>query len=204
MLLNLLFENPLIFVVIASSLVVSLTIHEFAHAYVASILGDPSPKMMGRVSLNPMRHLDPLGTVMLLLAGFGWGKPVLVNDYNFKHPRRDMALVALAGPISNLTLATITAFLIRFVFVDLVFISSILSVIVYYNLILCFFNLIPVPPLDGFKVIGGFLPLDFSVKWYEFEKYGVYVLLIMFMTGATSKIITPFVGIAMKILGVAF
>lgn len=138
------------------ALIVALSIHEFAHAYTAYMLGDKTS--YDRVSLNPLKHLDPFGTLMLFLVGFGWGKPVSVNPYNFKNPKRDISIVALAGPISNIIVAFIASIIINVV--NMQGLNILLYYIIYLNLGLAVFNMIPFYPLDGSKAIWLFLSQD--------------------------------------------
>lgn len=151
-----LISNPLQFLEFLVALLVAITIHEFAHAWVAYLYGDSTAKSQGRLTLNPLAHLDLLGTIFLLIAGFGWGKPVMVNPNNFKNPKLDNLTVSLAGPISNLVLATFIGLIYRF-FNFPVIIDQFLILIIFYNLVLMIFNLIPIPPLDGSKILSLFL-----------------------------------------------
>lgn len=174
MLLQELANNPLAFVVFIAALVLALSWHEAAHALVARQLGDDTAEQMGRITLNPLAHLDPLGTVALLIAGVGWGRPVPVNPNNFENPKLDNLKVALAGPISNLVLALIFAalnFLFRPEPGSLAGIFT--TMIIQYNLILMFFNLIPIPPLDGSKIIHLFVDDE---TFFKLEQYGFYLL----------------------------
>lgn len=204
--LQYLFQSPLLFFCVATALVISLAIHEFAHALVAYRLGDPTAKYAGRVTLNPLAHLDPMGTLFILVAGFGWGKPVPINTLNFRHPKRDGALVALAGPLSNFLLAILVGLLFR-VLVPILgaesFGSVFLYLVVLYNLFLGTFNLLPFGPLDGFKVVEGFLPWHLVGQWRETERWGLLLLIFLVFTGATSNLIAPvvrlFVGILLQL-----
>lgn len=178
------------------ALIIAITIHEFSHALIADKLGDPTPRSQGRLSLNPLRHLDLIGTLMLILIHFGWGKPVVIDPYNLKNPRRDETLISLAGPASNLILATILSIIIRFVNLDTFFVF-LFSSIIQMNVILAVFNLIPIPPLDGSKIFLNLLPNDLSYQWQEaFEKYG-FILLMIFLffpingTTLVSLIMSP-------------
>ncbi len=156
-------------------LVVALTIHEFFHAFTADRLGDPTPRSQGRVSLNPLAHLDPLGTVLMLLAGFGWGKPVEIDPYNFKSPRRDEFLVALAGPASNLLLALITSLFLHLTN----YYPQIAVTFIIINCLLAVFNLLPLYPLDGSKLLINLLPLDRQEEWqHALAKYSLPLLII--------------------------
>lgn len=198
--IQLLFQNPALFLLISVSLVISISIHEFSHAFVANYLGDSTAKSMGRLTINPKAHLDPIGTIFLLFVGFGWGRPVPFNPLNLKNPKKDAALISLAGPMSNLILAVVLSLLSRLFFVGgLMWIF--LYFLVLYNLMLGFFNLIPLGPLDGNKIIFGFLPNRFAVQWIEFQKYSMYILIMMIALGFTGKILGPLVDISMKILG---
>ncbi len=187
-----LFNNPLSFVFWIVALVVAITIHEFSHALAAERLGDPTPRLQGRLSLNPLAHLDPLGTLMLFLVRFGWGKPVVFDPFNLRHPRRDAAIISLAGPASNLILASVCSVLVHLLFTFrlpllsysfvgvLVYASiGLLQPIILLNVMLAIFNLIPIHPLDGFKIVGGILPETYARQWYELEPYGLIFLLFL-------------------------
>lgn len=174
-LLSLLTSNPTAFVIIALALVLSLTIHEFAHAYVADRLGDPTPRRFGRVTLNPGKHLDPLGTLLLLVAGFGFAKPVPVNPANIG--RWGMLWVAAAGPISNLIIAFIAAVLLRVLPQnDLTF--QVLLTVLGINVVLAVFNLIPIPLLDGSRILGALVP-SLGRSLAQFEAMPFSFLLVM-------------------------
>lgn len=201
MLIQLLFQNPIVFILVAVTLMLSISVHEFAHAYVADKLGDPTARNMGRLTLKPSAHLDPYGTLMLLFAGFGWGKPVPFNPFNLKNPKRDGALISLAGPASNFIFAIITIILIKILGMNSL-ISQILLFVVIYNLSLGVFNLLPFGPLDGFKIVYGILPMNLAIQWAQMETYGIFILLIIVITGSTSWLITPVVDFIMKISGI--
>lgn len=190
----------IIFAIVAAALIASISIHEFSHAFVANKLGDPTPKSMGRVTLNPKAHLDPLGTLLLLVAGFGWGKPVLFDPYFLKNPKRDSALIALAGPLSNILLATLMA-AIYHLFGLHGFLGMLVEILAYYNLVLAVFNLIPIHPLDGFKVVNGILPAELSIQWIQMAQYGMWILLFLVFTGAIERIIHPLLGFGLRLLG---
>lgn len=168
-------------------LVAVISIHEFSHAFMANKLGDSTAKMSGRLTLNPLAHLDKLGTFALLFFGIGWGKPVPFNIFNLKNPRRDQALIALAGPLSNLIMAVALSFVYKFA--SFGFIGSALFTLISLNVILAFFNLIPVGPLDGFKVVLGMLPGKLASDWIETERYGLFILIFLIATGAVEKLV---------------
>ena len=183
-LISIAFSNPLAFIIVAGILVMAITIHEFAHAYVADRLGDPTPRVQGRVTLNPLAHLDPVGTVMLLFVGFGWGKPVEFDAYNLKQPVRDTALIAAAGPASNLALAGILAVLIPTLINTAPTVGPllyfILSTSIFYNCMLAIFNLLPLHPLDGGKILSSLLPPVTAIEYDRFMyRYGHLVLLAL-------------------------
>lgn len=173
--LSLLNSNPILFVLYLLALVVAITIHEFAHARAAEYLGDPTPKLQGRVSLNPMRHLDPFGMIFLLFAGFGWGRPVQFDPFNLKNPRRDAAIISVVGPLSNIILAIVLAIVVRIIETPLLY------PFIMLNVTLAIFNLLPVHPLDGFKIVGGLLPPEKAHEWYQLERYGMLFLLFLIL-----------------------
>ncbi|NMC36232.1 site-2 protease family protein [Candidatus Beckwithbacteria bacterium] len=200
--INYLLSNPLFFAIWAVALVVAVTIHEFAHAFMADRLGDPTPKINGRVTLNPLAHLDPIGTLAILIANIGWGKPVPYDPYNLANPKRDSLLISLAGPASNFILASLLALLLRF--------SPVLTMIVLpmimINVGLGVFNLLPIPPLDGSKILSGLLPGMKSVEWDDFsQRYGLYLLigLLLPLVGGqsiASLIISPIINFLINLL----
>lgn len=181
-----LISSPLLLVINIFALLVALTIHEFSHAVMADRLGDPTPRLQGRISLNPLAHLDPFGTLFMFFFGFGWGKPVQFDPFNLKNPRKDAALISLAGPASNFILAVLLSILLRlFILFHLreffLIGSFILEPIIVLNIYLGFFNLIPIHPLDGFKIVGGLLSREKAREWDQLERYGfVFLLLLIF------------------------
>lgn len=175
----------------------TMPIHEFAHAYVATKLGDDTPRLRGRLTLNPLAHIDILGAVMILLVGFGYAKPVPVSMRRFKKPKRDMALTALAGPVSNLIMAAIFM-LFENLFEALYFKSGgvsvffdLLSVFFYFaayiNVGLMVFNLLPVPPLDGYRVASALIPYKYYFKIMQYERYIMYGVMVLLFLGVLSK-----------------
>ncbi|MBI4332277.1 MAG: site-2 protease family protein [Chloroflexi bacterium] len=163
----------------AIALTVAITVHEFSHGYIAHRLGDDTARRAGRLSFNPLAHLDPLGTIMLFVVGFGWGKPVPVNAYYLKYgPRTGMALVGLAGPASNLAFAALLGGLIS---VIPPFAAELPVYIVLYNIVLAVFNLIPLPPLDGSNILRGILPYNLAVSYSRLERFGPAILIIIIL-----------------------
>lgn len=171
----------------------ALTVHEFAHGWAAWRLGDPTARIAGRLTLNPLAHLDPIGTVMLFLFYFGWAKPVPVNPYNLRHPKTDMIWVSLAGPASNILLAAILGYIIHPLLVwDVIdpfgVIYQMLTLGVFINLMLAFFNLLPIPPLDGSKVVAGLLPNRHLIWWEQIERYGFLIIIGIILLGRFAGI----------------
>ncbi|MEK7458274.1 MAG: site-2 protease family protein [Patescibacteria group bacterium] len=187
--LSTLFFNPFVALLQIISLVVALTIHEFSHAWMADHLGDPTPRLQGRLTLNPLRHLDPIGTLLLFIAGFGWGKPVEFDPYNLKRPQRDTALIALAGPVSNLLLATMLAILLRTIGMAMPsFLISTLIFTIFMNISLAIFNLIPIHPLDGGKIVIGILPPETGRELDLFlHRYGFIILIFLIFPFGNSQ-----------------
>jgi len=173
------------------SLLVAVTIHEFCHALAADKLGDPTPRAYGRLTLNPLAHLDPLGTLMLFIAHFGWGKPVPIDPYNFRHPRRDEIIVSLAGPLSN--------FLLAFIFSRIP--GTLTYILTYTNLYLGIFNLFPIPPLDGSKVLLNILPLDTAIKIESaFQQYGYVLIALLIFSGLLIRLLNPIFAFGLNLL----
>lgn len=194
-----LFTNPLLFFGWFIALIIAITIHEFAHAFSADRLGDPTPRIQGRLTLNPLAHLDPLGTLMILFVRFGWGKPVQFDPFNLENPKRDSAIISLAGPVSNIFLALLSSLILRVLAstspTAFVLSSPLLQPIILLNIILAVFNLIPVHPLDGFKIIAGLLNKEHYGQWMELQRYGIYILiLLLFPFGSGGPFIQTLIG----------
>ena len=189
-------------------IIIGLSFHEFAHAWVSDKLGDPTPRRQGRVTINPLAHIDWIGFIALLLVGFGWGKPVQIEPAYYKNRRRDEFLVSIAGVTMNLILAVILSIPARLmvkVFTgnvsDLVYnIYLMIFYAISINLVLMIFNLIPCPPLDGWGIVTQIFKLDRYDWWYKVYRYGTWILLILICTRITSLIITPLVTILLRIL----
>ncbi len=202
-LLNLLFNNPLAFLLIAIPLLYSIILHELAHGWVAYRMGDPTAKRLGRLSLNPLKHLDPVGTIMLFVFGFGWAKPVPVN-FNRLHDRHmAMILVAAAGVTANMLLAFTAIFLDRLLAPSS---SGMLAALLYYlaqiNIILAAFNLIPLPPLDGSKILMGFASPKVQNLLLRIEPYGFFIIIGLLYFGALSPVIAFFKWMILSVINV--
>jgi len=201
------------FIILAPPLLLALTFHEFSHGFVAFSLGDPTAKNNGRLTMNPLRHLDPIGTIAFFFIKFGWAKPVPVNPLNFKNPRRDMLWVALAGPLSNIFLAIVCAILTKVVVLinSIVPHSLILGAIleplylmlrhsVWINLILAIFNFLPIPPLDGSRILSGILPEEMARAYGSIEQYGFIIILLLAFSGILGKLILPIISFVEHLL----
>lgn len=193
MLIQLLFQSPIMFFTIALAILIAISVHESAHAIIAQRLGDSTAADNGRISLNPLAHLDPIGTVLLLFIGFGWGKPVPVNPQNLRNPKRDSLMIALAGPVSNLLLAVVLAIIYRMTqLIASEPLQTLILITGYFNLLLLFFNLIPIPPLDGSKIIALFAPAH---VYDFFERYGyILLLVIIFMSFGGVSLFSYLIG----------
>jgi len=176
----------------AVALLIAAPFHEFAHGYAADRLGDPTPRRAGRLTLNPLAHLDPLGTILLVLTGFGWAKPVPIDPGNFPDWRRGLITVAAAGPIANVVLAILFGLPFK---LGLVAVGSPLArplfVIVFINAVLAVFNLIPVPPLDGSKIMIGLLPGQLGIAYARLQAYGVLILIALISFRITDLLVLP-------------
>lgn len=188
------------------AVIIALTFHEYAHARVADKLGDPTARYMGRMSLNPLVHLDPLGFILLLVAGFGWAKPVPVNPLNLRGDRtRGMMLVSAAGPLMNIFVAFTALLVLNFALPESQMLYSnaaplvqIVWSIVYINVFLALFNLIPVPPLDGSKILAGLLRSDEII--YKLERYSMIILLVLIFSGFVGMVLFPLADVIIGFL----
>ena len=176
-------------------IIIAMVVHEFAHARVAYALGDFTPKLAGRLTLNPAAHIDPIGLPMLLVAHFGWAKPVQINPYNFSNPRRDDLLVSIAGPVSNLITAFITL-LVMVLLLKMDFEMSrgmqlVFTLIMVININFAIFNMLPIPPLDGFHVLRNILPYELARQLEGLERYSMIFLIIILMTPILSYVFVP-------------
>ncbi len=198
--------------------ILALSVHETAHGLVANKLGDPTAKNMGRLTLNPLKHLDPIGFLCMVAFGFGWAKPVPVNSRYFKKPRCDMMLTAIAGPASNLILALIFTALLKIfslvtplisitsqlTFNILMFVNILISLGVQLNITLAVFNLIPVPPLDGSKILYMFLPPKAYYKILQYERYIYIALLVLLALGVLDPVISGMTGLIQRLFYLIF
>ena len=189
-LLSLLFNNPAAFAVLAAVLLYSVIIHEVSHGFVAYLFGDDTAKSYGRLTLNPASHLDPIGTLMLFIVGFGWARPVPVDYYRLKNSRFALICVSLAGCFANILIATIALFLLQFGNISSnPGLSIVLQVAAKINLILGAFNLIPIPPLDGSKILMSVLPEEAQRPLIMLEPYGFFILAALLFTGMLDPVI---------------
>lgn len=204
-------EGIISFLYLLPALLLSLSVHEFAHSYTAYKLGDRSQKALGRLTLDPFRHIDWFGFISIVLFGFGWGKPVMVDDRNFKNRARDNMLVAFAGPFSNFVMAILFTLILKVLVVTnvinlavqskaaIVFLQM-FTLAIRFNVIFAIFNLIPIPPFDGSKVLFYFLPSKAKNVMYFLERYSFYIIIILLITNLGGTIITPFVNLILKAL----
>jgi Zn-dependent protease len=200
--------------IIAPPILLALSFHEYAHAYIANKFGDDTAKQSGRLTLNPLAHLDPIGTIMIFLVHFGWAKPVPVNPHRLRNPKKDMLWISAAGPLANMILALISGILLRFIFaiggapnqhsiIGLFTYAVLMSLQI--NLALAIFNLLPIAPLDGSKILFGLLPVKHEGKIYFLERYGPFILLGLIIFGRVTGVpilgglIWPFVKYFSKI-----
>ena len=195
-------------IILAPPFLFALTVHEYSHGYVALRFGDPTASNQGRLSMNPLKHLDPIGVLCFVLIKIGWAKPVPVDARYFKNPQRDMLWVSLAGPLSNLLLAVASAILVRIILLGA---DSLPSYILYplvqmvgasiwINIMLAVFNLVPIPPLDGSKILMGLLPPRQAMMLAKIEPYGFIILLVLFYSGILPKIIFPIINFTQNLL----
>lgn len=184
----------LIFIII---ILLSLSIHEFAHAKAADILGDPTPRLAGRLTLNPLAHLDPLGFLALLLIKIGWAKPVPINPYNFSNPQKGMMITGIAGPISNFILAWILAVILKTVPIQDFLWIEVMQNAIWINLALMIFNLLPIPPLDGSRIFTQYFPFEWQVN---LERYGFFILLGVLIFPTTQELLVSAISFAYGLL----
>jgi len=200
-LLGLLIKNPVAFFLLAIPVLYSIIIHELAHGWVAYRMGDPTAKQAGRLSLNPLKHLDPVGTLMLFIFGFGWAKPVPINLAYVRDMRKGLILVSSAGIIANIVVAFVAFLLLHILSPSSGAVELLLHYLAQINIILAAFNLIPIPPLDGSKILMGFMSERFQYLFSRFEPYGLFIIIALLYIGALNPVIAMFRRIILSMIG---
>ena len=204
-------EGLISFLYTLPALLFCLSVHEFAHAYTAYKLGDRTQKAMGRLTLNPFSHIDIAGFICIALFGFGWGKPVMIDDRNFKNKAAGNALTAFAGPCSNIIMAILFTIILKILLITGVILPTINSVVgsiilnmliltIQFNVVFAIFNLIPIPPFDGSRILYFFLPAKGREDMYKIEQYSFIIVLVILVTGIGSKLVSPIVNFVLGLL----
>lgn len=182
------------------AVLVAIIPHEMAHGYAAYLCGDETAKNDGRLSLNPLHHLDPIGTICLIFFKFGWAKPVMINPNNFRDRKKGTFFVSIAGVLTNFILAIISVIIMKHISLN-DFVFELLMNIFWFNIVLGVFNLIPIPPLDGSKLLFSFLPPKYEYFLIKYEKYGYIILLLLIMSNNLDKILIPMVNFMINLIG---
>lgn len=202
-LIQLLFQNPFAFVLVAVPLLYSIILHELAHGWVADKMGDSTARWLGRLSLNPLKHLDPIGTIMLFVFGFGWAKPVPVNFSRLRDARKGLIFVSAAGVTANIIVAFLALLLLRVLSpAPYDVIHTLLYYVAQINIMLAAFNLIPIPPLDGSKILMGFSSRRFQYSLERLEPYGFFIIIGLLWVGALNPLIAFFRWLIIGIIGI--
>ena len=207
-------EGLISFLYSLPALLISLSVHEFFHAYTAYKLGDISQKLRGRLTFDPFSHIDLFGFISIALFGFGWGKPVIVDDSKFKNRRRDNMLVSIAGPLSNLVLAIIFTLIFKIMYETNLFtlydlnpqvgdsIFTMMYIAISFNIIFAIFNMIPIPPFDGARLLFYILPPKYEKVMFKISQYSFFIIIFLFVTGLGTKIITPIYNLLMGMISI--
>ncbi|NLY66934.1 MAG: site-2 protease family protein [Tissierellia bacterium] len=188
------------FAISLPGLLLAIVIHEFSHGYAAYLLGDNTAKESGRLTLNPIKHIDIIGFIFLLIFKFGWAKPVPINPINFKNRKRDTIIVSLAGPFSNFIIALALSLFLSTGSIKSNLIIQIMIIALWYNLMLGIFNLLPFPPLDGSKILASLLPIKYEYMFYKYERYLYIILIILVATNLIDGILRPLIEFILYLL----
>lgn len=181
-------------------LFIAIILHELAHGFTAYKLGDSTAKDAGRLTINPIKHIDPIGFICMLIFKFGWAKPVPINPYNFKKRKRDTILVSIAGPLTNYTIAIVMGLIITLLPIRNAVVFQVLLTTLWYNIMLGTFNLLPFPPLDGSKIVASLLPIKYEYYFYKYERYLYVFLLFLIATDLINKLLGPIIDIVLNLL----
>ena len=191
MIIELLFQNPLLYFMAAIAIAFAFSLHEYSHAQAADFLGDKTARHLGRLTINPFAHFDPIGAFFIFIFGFGWGKPVPFNILNIKDKRWGPAIIGLAGPLSNFILALLAGLVLRVFGFNNVGLASFLTIFVQINLLLGVFNLIPIPPLDGSHILAGFFPEVAERLRMRLGMFGIFIAVLFMMSAGVPFIVLP-------------